>query len=112
MSKGIHLGDTAKSELKLIVDKTVEAIDIAIESYSNKNINAPKELEIVEEEIDRLEKGFRENNTKRLNEKKCSAASSVVFLDLISNLERIGDHANNIATVKEKPNHKIHAELC
>ena len=35
-----------------------------------------------------------------------------MFFDLLSNLERIGDHANNIATVKEKPNHKIHAELC
>ena len=96
MSKGIHLGDTAKEELKLIFDKTVEAIEIAIDSYNNKNLDAPKSLEVAEEEIDRLEKKLRENNIKRLNEKHCSAASSVVFLDLISNLERIGDHANNI----------------
>ena len=96
MSKGIHLGDTAKGELKQIFDKTIEAIEIAIDSYNNKNIDAPKELEFVEEEIDKLEMGLRENNIKRLNEKRCSAASSVVFLDLISNLERIGDHANNI----------------
>ena len=46
--------------------------------------------EQIENEIDKLEKKFRENNIKRLNEKSCSATSSVIFLDLISNLERIG----------------------
>ncbi|MGL4773413.1 MAG: PhoU domain-containing protein, partial [Clostridium sp.] len=54
-----------------------------------------------EEKIDRLEKVYRENNIKRLNEKACNAKSGSIFFDLISNLERIGDHANNIATVKD-----------
>ena len=102
MSKGIHLGDNAKGELKLIFDKTIEAIEVAIESYNNRNLVAPKEIEIIEEEIDNLEKKLRENNIKRLNEKTCSAASSVIFLDLISNLERIGDHANNIGHAGKK----------
>ncbi|MBE6053437.1 MAG: Na/Pi cotransporter family protein [Clostridium sartagoforme] len=102
MSKGIHLGDNAKGELKLIFDKTIEAIEIAIESYNNRNLVAPKEIEIIEEEIDNLEKKLRESNIKRLNEKTCSAASSVIFLDLISNLERIGDHANNIGHAGKK----------
>ena len=102
MSKGIHLGDPAKEELKLIFDKTIEAIEISIKSYNNRNISAPKELETVEEEIDKLEKKLRENNIKRLHDKSCSAASSVVFLDLISNLERIGDHANNIGNSGRK----------
>ena len=102
MSKGIHLGEPAKEELKLIFDKTIEAIEISIKSYNNRNMSAPKELEMVEEEIDRLEKILRENNIKRLHDKSCSAASSVAFLDLISNLERIGDHANNIGHAGRK----------
>ncbi|MDV4150186.1 Na/Pi cotransporter family protein [Clostridium sp. AL.422] len=102
MSKGIHLGDKAKGEIKLIFDKTIEAIEIAIDSYNNKSLTAPKEIEVIEEEIDILEKKLRENNIKRLNEKSCSAASSVIFLDLISNLERIGDHANNIGNAGKK----------
>lgn len=101
-NKKIHLGDEAKAELKQIFEKTIEAIEVAVEIYGNKNIEAASRVEVVEQEIDRLEKAFRENNIKRLNERACSANSSVIFLDLISNLERIGDHANNIGTAGKK----------
>lgn len=101
-NKKIHLGDEAKAELRQIFEKTIEAIDVAVEIYGNKNIEAASRVEVVEQEIDRLEKSFRENNIKRLNERSCSANSSVIFLDLISNLERIGDHANNIGTAGKK----------
>ena len=43
----------------------------------------------------------------RLNSKQCSANAGVIFFDLLSNLERIGDHANNIATVRKVHIHKI-----
>ena len=102
MSKGIHLGSTAKEELNLMFETTIKAIEIAIQSYNNKGLITPKEIEVVEDEIDVLEKRLRENNIRRLNERNCSAASSVIFLDLISNLERIGDHANNIGHAGKK----------
>lgn len=102
IGKGLHLGDSAKGEVKLIFDKTIEAIEIAIESYNNKGLIASEEIDIIEEEIDNLEKKLRENNIKRLNERSCAAASSIIFLDLISNLERIGDHANNIGHAGKK----------
>ncbi|MBD7914881.1 Na/Pi cotransporter family protein [Clostridium sp. Sa3CUN1] len=102
MNKGVHLGDSAKEELKMMYEKTIKAMEVSIDNYSKKSGVIPKEIEVIEEEIDNLEKTFRENNIKRLNEKKCSAASSVIFLDLISNLERIGDHANNIGRAGKK----------
>lgn len=102
INKGLNLGDDAGKELNIMFDKTIRAMEIAIESYNNKSIIIPKEIEIIEEEIDNLEKRFRENNIKRLNERACAAASSVIFLDLISNLERIGDHANNIGHAGKK----------
>ncbi|MBS6500707.1 MAG: Na/Pi cotransporter family protein [Clostridium sp.] len=102
MNKNIHLGDEAKQELSLIFDKTVSSVEIAIDHYKNKGQLDNKEIEIVEEEIDSLEKKFRESNIRRLNEKACSADSSVIFLDIVSNLERIGDHANNIANLGRK----------
>ncbi|WP_300380057.1 Na/Pi cotransporter family protein [Clostridium sp.] len=101
-NKKIHLGDVAKGELRRIYEKTIEAIDVAVEIYGNKNIEAASRVDIVEKEIDKMEKDFRENNIKRLNEKTCSANSSVIFLDLISNLERIGDHANNIGNAGKR----------
>ncbi|HZX47581.1 MAG TPA: PhoU domain-containing protein, partial [Clostridia bacterium] len=50
-----------------------------------------------EEEVDRMEREYREGHIGRLNNYQCVPGSGVVFLDVISNLERIGDHCSNIA---------------
>jgi len=47
--------------------------------------------------VDDLEKKYRANHIERLNKGQCDAEVGVLFLDVISNLERIGDHANNIS---------------
>ncbi len=47
--------------------------------------------------IDHLEKRLRRQHIKRLNNGICFPASGIIYLDLISNLERVADHANNIA---------------
>ncbi|MFA7215716.1 MAG: PhoU domain-containing protein, partial [Bacillota bacterium] len=50
-----------------------------------------------EDEVDRMEREYRESHIGRLNNYQCVPGSGVVFLDAISNLERIGDHCSNIA---------------
>ena len=50
-----------------------------------------------EDLIDKMERKFRKNHILRLNEGRCTAQAGMVFVDIVSNLERIGDHAVNIA---------------
>ena len=50
-----------------------------------------------EEQIDKMERKFRREHIVRMNEGLCTGTAGVVFVDIISNLERIGDHAANIA---------------
>ena len=50
-----------------------------------------------EAEIDQLERVNRKRHIARMNEGKCDGSAGIVFVDIISNLERIGDHAVNIA---------------
>ena len=50
-----------------------------------------------ERHVDQLEDELREKHIQRLSKGKCVPESGVIFLDLISNLERISDHATNIA---------------
>lgn len=97
INNNISIGDDAKAELLLMYEKTLAALNIAIESYTNEDNEKALNIKAIEESIDRYEKDLRENNIKRLNEHSCSANSSTIFLDLISNLERIGDHSSNIA---------------
>lgn len=51
-----------------------------------------------EEKIDNIEKELRANHIKRLNEGTCNSSSGVIYLDIINNLERVGDHAFNLAS--------------
>lgn len=87
----------AKDEIINMYEKTIQALNLALDCYSSNNSIKAKEIKEIECSINKYEKDLRENNIIRLNERKCTANSSVVFLDLINNLERIGDHSTNIA---------------
>jgi Na+/phosphate symporter len=50
-----------------------------------------------EKAINNMEKKFRKNHIDRLNDGLCTTSTGIVFLDTLSNLERIGDHATNMA---------------
>ena len=78
-------------------DRTIEAVQIALDSYTNKDYDIAQSINPIEEKINKYAKVLRENNMTRLNERICNANASTIYLDLISNLERIGDHATNIA---------------
>lgn len=87
----------AKKELIQMFNKTFEAVTLAMNSYKARDVDEANKIKAIEEDIDVFEKTLRESNIVRLNKKVCLAASSTIFLDLISNFERIGDHSTNIA---------------
>ncbi|MBQ8998648.1 MAG: Na/Pi cotransporter family protein [Clostridium sp.] len=105
-NNNIELSNEALKEVEDIFKVTLESVDVAIKSFRQEDINDNIIVNELEERIDMLEKKFRNNNIIRLNSKQCYARAGVMFFDLLSNLERIGDHANNIATVKEKHNYR------
>ena len=57
-----------------------------------------------ENDVDRIEIDIREKYISRLLEKECNIESGVLFIDIIGNLERISDHALNIAQYVEDEN--------
>ena len=100
--KNVEISDEAREELKAIYDYTNLAMDIAIESYKEDNKEKALSIIQVESRIDALQKEYRDAHIRRLNAGRCSALAGILFLDLISNMERIGDHSKNIAdTVSE-----------
>ena len=101
-NNNIELSNEALKEIEEISNVTLESLDIAIKCFKEKECKDNIIVNEIEERIDKLEKSFRNNNIIRLNSKQCYANAGVMFFDLLSNLERIGDHANNIATIKEK----------
>lgn len=72
-------------------------VQTAIQALAEDDVDLARDIMRREDEIDQLEKKLRSSHICRLNDNVCHPSSGIVFLDVISNLERIADHANNIA---------------
>ncbi len=97
IDNNLTMSDTAHEEIIVISDKTIETVELAVEARRSDNADLIKKVEANEEEVDTLEEDLREKHIKRLASNKCDTTTGVVFLDILSNLERISDHALNIA---------------
>ena len=97
IENNLKFSDKALEEISEMSYLALKAIDEALTSLENIDFARAKLVIQWENEIDIMEKSLRKKHIKRLNGQKCDPASGVIFLDLISNLERIGDHSSNIA---------------
>jgi phosphate:Na+ symporter len=95
----LEYSQDANEELQHIYDYTVNSLEIAIESYAHGDFRKAEGIMAVEQRIDTLARDLRESHIRRLNSGQCSAAAGTIFMDIISNFERIGDHAVNVAEV-------------
>lgn len=86
----------AMDELEEISSLALKAFKTAIQSCEFDDRSIAKEVQPLEQQVDKLEEDLRARHIKRLSENKCTSMAGVVFLDSISNLERISDHASNI----------------
>ncbi len=93
----LSFSDAAEKEMKEISSLAIKTIDIAVEARATDNADLVKTVEDNEEEVDVMEDHLRGQHIKRLAKNLCDSTTGVVFLDSISNLERITDHALNIA---------------
>lgn len=72
-------------------------VDNAIAALENSDIESARKAMDVEQKIDSLEKQLKKEHITRLSGHQCTQASGSVYLELLTNLERVGDHSNNIA---------------
>lgn len=93
----IDLTDDAMNDLNLMFELTIDTVKQAVEALNTNDMELARSVAEKEDLIDKMERKYRKNHIVRLNEGACSAQSGMVFVDIVSNLERIGDHAVNIA---------------
>ena len=97
------LTDEGKNDLETLYEKLNEMLISVMESlYSNFSVKPTKVLQL-EEEIDIIEEEARERYVKRLKEGVFDFYQTSNFTDILSDLERIGDHLNNIANIIIEP---------
>ncbi|MCL6450056.1 MAG: Na/Pi cotransporter family protein [Acetobacteraceae bacterium] len=94
---GLPFSPQALSDLEFMCSRVDEVLGQALEALRTNDLELAAEIMRAEDAIDQIEKDLRRAHIRRLNEGKCYPGSGIVFLDIISNLERIGDHASGIA---------------
>lgn len=97
LGKNLLFSNEAIGDLEAIYNKTMQAYEAALEAMKTGNRDIAMTVIGIEDQVDAMERSFRMNHIYRLNKGLCNPEAGVIFLDMISNLERIADHASNIA---------------
>ena len=96
LSENINFSDIAADELNTYYLKVENQFARSVEALRTDDRNQAREVIRVEKEIDDIETQLRKAHLKRLNAGACSPFTGIVYVEMLNNLERIGDHAVNI----------------
>ncbi len=93
----LQFTEEAIEEFDNIFGKGQKVLNKTLDAFMDVDFDKAREVLKLEEEVDALEKEYRENHIDRLNKMLCQPSAGVVFLDILSNLERVSDHSSNIS---------------
>lgn len=94
----IEFSEEGKKELIEICRMTKECYEAALKARATGKAEYVRVVANLEDDVDNYEEELRDKHLQRLSDGMCLPESGVVFLDILSNIERVSDHANNIAT--------------
>lgn len=98
-----NFSEKAIEDISVMFEKVVEIVELALKLRETNTYSYIAKIEDLEEEIDELEEVIRADHTERLIAGICDIRLSILFLDTVSHLERISDHALKMAySVKEE----------
>ena len=103
IKEGIEFSDKAKRQLSDLMEKVVVILKYSLDMFTYGNPKHMKEILRLEDEIDAIEKKLQRSHVKRLTKNKCTPEAGMIFSDTISGLERVADHATNIAFAIVEP---------
>ena len=100
----IIFSEKGTQELNQLWDKVVHCFEEAVKARETGSRQAIQNVLRIEDEVDDLEEELRNKHIERLSAGLCIPSNGVVFLDILSNLERMSDHANNIVDCIQEEN--------
>lgn len=93
----IQFSEKGNRDLEKIYTAAVKTLDASLEARRRGRLAEVQLAQEAEKTVDKMERELRDKHIQRLSKGKCAPESGVIFLDILSNLERIADHADNIA---------------
>ncbi len=99
LDEKLNITDTAKREVYSLYEKVDEMMEKAIKAFIEENEELARKVVLEDDVVDSMERQLRNNHIDRVTRGECLPAAGVIYLDILSNLERIADHATNLAQI-------------
>ena len=96
--KNLSLSEDAIKEMDNMLSAVKECVDLSLLAFEKDDLAIALKVPPLEEVIDELKAELRANHIDRVKKRQCSIEAGFIWSDLLTNLERVGDHCNNIAT--------------
>lgn len=97
IKKNIIFSEKAKYDLSVMMAAVTKIVNLTIETFKMNDVVKAKEIEPLEEVIDKLKKQLKNRHLKRIEEGRCSVDQGFLYLDIINALERMADHCSSLA---------------
>ncbi len=97
LDNGTLFSEKGSKAIAEMFDLVEETYSTAIKSLKTRNKELAKVAEKLEDEVDDLERKLKNDHIKRMDAGLCSPQADRIFIETLRNLERISDHADNIA---------------
>ena len=104
----VYFSEQGQNEISDMYNKVIASYSYALESMVTSDVNLACKVIKMEEQVDIMEESCRVNHKRRLNNNLCSIDNGIIYFEILANLERISDHAANIAekVIQQKTNDK------
>jgi len=93
----LSFSDSALAEAEQLRTEADQMFDNIIAALEDDDIEAAKSALTKETKINKMQMEFRRSHVNRMSNGMCSAETGLIFIDLVDNIEKIGDHLTNIA---------------
>ena len=95
-TNNVSFSEKATNDLDILLNAVNEIIEISSEAQKTNSVEKALEIEPLEETIDKIVSTLKDQHIERLKKGLCNVHSGIVFLEMLTNLERIADHCSNI----------------
>ena len=104
----VYFSEQGQNEISDMYNKVIASYSYALEAMVTSDVNLACKVIKMEEQDDIMEESCRVNHMRRLNNNLCSIDNGIIYFEILANLERISDHAANIAekVIQQKTNDK------
>jgi phosphate:Na+ symporter len=97
ISQRITFSEQALAEIAGLRKETEQMFGYIIKSLEDNDTEAANSALVNEQAINKMQIDFRRSHVQRMTDGVCSAEAGLIFIDLVDNVEKIGDHLTNIA---------------